>query len=429
MRNVIGLLGFVGLGIALPTISTPKTLAPDAVFSSALTAAGDTIVCQGTLDSGPCETIHAQGTCVTLGNNALHKVRNIYQAKGSICKYFDNDCSALEPVVSINSHKQNLWLDLDAEVGDRIGLVLCRNDWPMALQSEEGLDKRGLPLCQWDVNKGEYDCDGQMVDVQVDRAARVVVKGFPSCHLDIVKGEYVCEGQAPAPPYPSLAARQFTSCHIDLEKGEYVCDGEAPAPPSPSITARQFPDCQLDIEKGEYICEGQAPAPPYPSCTFDVTKGEYICDGQALTPRDSRITARQSPPSGCKFDARKGEYICDKATSATLPAGVRLITSTPIASTANNTDLANDEPSKIKVCNEQNGGHACVSFSARANCVDFPETFAHAALTINQEKGLLCFYHGSCKSEALYKATSQDSEIGLSGPGVLALGAVWCALS
>ncbi|CAO2654295.1 Nn.00g110280.m01.CDS01 [Neocucurbitaria sp. VM-36] len=105
---------------------------------SALAAPGDTIICRSTLNDGSCEVVHAQDRCVTIGNEVSHKVRSIYQAAGSVCKYFESDCSARYSVVSANSRSKPLFVQLDENVGRRIGLVLCRNNWPPSAKLDPG---------------------------------------------------------------------------------------------------------------------------------------------------------------------------------------------------------------------------------------------------------------------------------------------------
>lgn len=65
-RHILGLASHVGLVLAVPT--SPKSV-------QVALASGETIVCESTLDSGPCETFNAQDRCVKLGQ-VSHKVRN-----------------------------------------------------------------------------------------------------------------------------------------------------------------------------------------------------------------------------------------------------------------------------------------------------------------------------------------------------------------
>ncbi|KAF1848420.1 uncharacterized protein K460DRAFT_353399 [Cucurbitaria berberidis CBS 394.84] len=134
--HLVGLVGLVGLAslafaAPAPPDSVPRNTVDNANIS-ALAAAGDTVVCQNTLDNGPCELHHAQNRCVTLGPGLSHKVQTIYQAAGSVCKYFESDCSARYPVVSVNSRSKPIFLQLGKNVGGKIGLVLCKDSWSSA---------------------------------------------------------------------------------------------------------------------------------------------------------------------------------------------------------------------------------------------------------------------------------------------------------
>ncbi|KAH7390685.1 hypothetical protein BKA66DRAFT_42204 [Pyrenochaeta sp. MPI-SDFR-AT-0127] len=137
------LLGLACLAVAAPTLSDTTSSdaahttndGPDAVNIaniSAVAAPGDTVICENTLDNGHCELLHAQDRCVTLGQKLSHKVRTIHQAAGSVCKYFESDCFAPHPVISVNSRNKPVSVTLEKDVGTKIGLVLCGNDWTTA---------------------------------------------------------------------------------------------------------------------------------------------------------------------------------------------------------------------------------------------------------------------------------------------------------
>ncbi|KAF2845394.1 hypothetical protein T440DRAFT_511578 [Plenodomus tracheiphilus IPT5] len=419
MRVTIGLVSLAGLVSTFPTLNTPKIFPPDAVLASALGAAGDTSVCEGTLDSGPCETVHAQGACITLGTAALYKVRNIYQGKGSVCKYFDKDGSAPKPVVIINSNKQNLWLNLDPEVGDRIGLVLCRDDWPKAQEVEARKEKGGFPICHWDQKKGEYVCDGETadVDVDVDGKAGFTVRGFTSCHFDVKKGEYVCDETTATADARKIAIskRQFPACYWDVRQGQYVCEEDAATQADTGIIARQFPSCHFDADLGKYVCDGTtAPTPgnsvsarQLPSCPFDVKKGECACNSKTASPPRSTITTLQPPH--CHFADKTGESIC--------------IQQQP--STPDTTTIHLLGPTTIQLCKDANN---CATIEAKT-CQVFPAPWLHASTYLVQKKGGLCwFYDEDCSvpGAVLWGQVAREYSLILNGPAVARWGAVRC---
>ncbi|KAH9864510.1 hypothetical protein J1614_010444 [Plenodomus biglobosus] len=295
MRITIGLVGLVGLVSTLPTLYNPKPTPSNTYLTSALAIAGDSIVCQGTLDSGSCETINAQGTCITLGNNAFHKARNIYQAKGSVCKYFEKDCSAPQAVVSINSNERNLWLDLTPEIGDRIGLVLCRNDWPQAqhaeVEIEEEEEKKEFSPCHFDNGKGVYVCKDKAAVVKgraAEPEAALITRQFPHCPFNRKNGVYDCKGQDVAPPSHDTVAKGFPPCYFNTEKGRYICDHETHPEPDKPIIAGQSPHCHVGGEKGENICVKATPAAHKDEPQLPATSVRLCNDHQGCINEDAK---------------------------------------------------------------------------------------------------------------------------------------------
>jgi hypothetical protein len=90
---------------------------------------GETTVCRSNMDIGPCETLSANSACVPFGDELRHNIRNVYQAYGSICKYYDGSCDAPTPVMSLNSHNHAVHVPLDKATGDRISAVRCQDQW------------------------------------------------------------------------------------------------------------------------------------------------------------------------------------------------------------------------------------------------------------------------------------------------------------
>lgn len=140
---LFGVAGLTSLTVAAPALSGAASFdtksatngGPDPVdlsTTSTLAGLGDTVVCQNTLDNGNCEVIHAQDRCAILGPELSHKVQTIYQAPGSICKYFKSDCSTDHLIISVNSRNKPATVQLEKDVGENIGLVRCQKDWPTA---------------------------------------------------------------------------------------------------------------------------------------------------------------------------------------------------------------------------------------------------------------------------------------------------------
>lgn len=146
--KILSVLCFVPRVVPVPHEHGPRSDTPltvneepdqvDLAGISALSTPGDIIVCQNTLGNGSCETVHAQNQCVSLGNELSHKVRTIYQASGSVCRYFESDCSARHPVVSVNSSQKPSFVQLDEQIGHKLGLALCKNNWPPLAALEPG---------------------------------------------------------------------------------------------------------------------------------------------------------------------------------------------------------------------------------------------------------------------------------------------------
>jgi hypothetical protein len=115
-----------------PQANTASTKRDGHTHLSAITGPGETIVCENTLESGRCETLSANSACVPIPAGLAHNIRSIYQAAGSICKYYDGTCDVSTPVLSLNSHREPKFLPLDRSVGDRISLVKCQDQWLVA---------------------------------------------------------------------------------------------------------------------------------------------------------------------------------------------------------------------------------------------------------------------------------------------------------
>lgn len=96
---------------------------------------GETIVCENTLENGRCETLSVNSACVPIPAGLAHNFHTIYQAGGSVCKYYDSTCDATTPVLSLNSKKQNTFLQVPQDVASRIGVVKCQSIW-----TEDGAD-------------------------------------------------------------------------------------------------------------------------------------------------------------------------------------------------------------------------------------------------------------------------------------------------
>ncbi|KAH8723543.1 hypothetical protein GQ44DRAFT_773917 [Phaeosphaeriaceae sp. PMI808] len=64
-----------------------------------------------------------------------------------------------------------------------------------------------LPICSFNLIKGQYDCPK-------------FVARMPGCSFDRVKGEYDCSVPTPA---PSISKTPLPLCKFDLKKGMYVC--------------------------------------------------------------------------------------------------------------------------------------------------------------------------------------------------------------
>lgn len=94
---------------------------------------GETTVCRSTMNIGPCVTLSANNACVYFGYELRHNIRNVYQAYGSICNYYDDDnCNVPTPVMTVNTHKQALHVQLDRQTGDRLAYVKCQDYWSAA---------------------------------------------------------------------------------------------------------------------------------------------------------------------------------------------------------------------------------------------------------------------------------------------------------
>lgn len=98
---------------------------------------GETTICRSTIDIGPCETLSASSACVPFGDELRHNIRNVYQAAGSICRYFDGTCDVATPVMEVNSHNGPIHVSPDKQTGDRIDRVRCQDQWRTAV-AEEG---------------------------------------------------------------------------------------------------------------------------------------------------------------------------------------------------------------------------------------------------------------------------------------------------
>jgi len=105
---------------------------------------GETTVCRSTMNIGPCVTLSANRACVYFGNELRHNIRNVYQAYGSICNYYyDDNCNVPTPVMTVNTHKQALHVQLDKQTGDRLAYVKCQDYW--SVEDTQGDDVHIFP--------------------------------------------------------------------------------------------------------------------------------------------------------------------------------------------------------------------------------------------------------------------------------------------
>ncbi|KAH9869288.1 hypothetical protein IAQ61_006494 [Plenodomus lingam] len=429
---IIGLVGLVGLVSSTPSLYTPGPVASNAYLGSALATAGDIVVCQDTLDARACNTIHAQGTCATLPTSVSHKVRNIYQAKGSVCKYFDKDCSAHEPVVSINSNDRSLWLNLAPGIGDRIGLVLCRNDWPKA-DSPGG--NRGDPFCYWEGTKNKYIC-----------------KEYPGCHLNHDKSEYICPGITSPDPQASndTIVAQNPGCHFNV-KNEYVCAKETSA--NDSDDSQHDPTSVRLCNKQDCLNVDAKTSPVLPNQYFHQTQYLIQHKGSVCWFYEKDCSVTESPifgqvardsdlklygPAVALFGAIRCESLTRerrhrqrsvmesrRVTSAPEPLA---ITATPSDASASSVSPPGN-PTTIKFCNVQGSGSACVWLPAPDKCTLFPEDWVLKALTVHQEKGSICkYYLDDCNGLVMHEFATRDTGFTFGGPGLIAWGAVSCSV-
>jgi hypothetical protein len=98
---------------------------------------GETTICRSTIDIGPCETLSANSACVAFGDELRHNIRNVYQAAGSICRYYDGACDEDSGVVEVNSYGGPVHMPCDKETGDRIDRVRCQPQW-LAAAGQDG---------------------------------------------------------------------------------------------------------------------------------------------------------------------------------------------------------------------------------------------------------------------------------------------------
>ncbi|KAL5120894.1 hypothetical protein ACEQ8H_001081 [Pleosporales sp. CAS-2024a] len=90
---------------------------------------GETIVCRSTIDIGQCETISANHACIHFRSDLRHNIRSVYQAYGSACNYYPDSCDPHTAVMRVDTHQQAINVTLDKSTGDRIGSVLCKDQW------------------------------------------------------------------------------------------------------------------------------------------------------------------------------------------------------------------------------------------------------------------------------------------------------------
>jgi hypothetical protein len=83
---------------------------------------GETTICMSTIDIGPCETLSANNACVAFDDELHHNIRNIYQADGSIFRYYDGACDEDSGVVEVNSYGCPVHMPCDKQTGDRSDL-------------------------------------------------------------------------------------------------------------------------------------------------------------------------------------------------------------------------------------------------------------------------------------------------------------------
>jgi hypothetical protein len=98
---------------------------------------GETTICRSTIDIGPCETLSANNAYVVFGDELRHNIRNVYQAAGSICRYYDSACDEDSGVVEVNSYGGPVHMPCDKQTGDRIDRVRCQPQWLDAAAAED----------------------------------------------------------------------------------------------------------------------------------------------------------------------------------------------------------------------------------------------------------------------------------------------------
>lgn len=86
---------------------------------------GDALVCSPDTLTGPCHKVPASGTCTDLPANVDHKVRTIYQNRGSYCEFFkSDDCRGR--LGWSDSAKQSMRITVPDAFGNVMGSVNCK---------------------------------------------------------------------------------------------------------------------------------------------------------------------------------------------------------------------------------------------------------------------------------------------------------------
>ncbi|KAF1942543.1 hypothetical protein EJ02DRAFT_166591 [Clathrospora elynae] len=239
---------------------------------------GTIVLCQNTIDNGPCERVQAQNRCVAFGDATSHKVRSVYQPQGFNCNYFESDCSSHTAVVSITSHKQDTIVQLDPSVGGKIGLVLCQASRPIA---ELGVAYSSIEAHSGPVearnNEIATSCPGDVRVCNTQGGAGACVrlralnrcKRFPvgfahqaevvtqAAHSACTYYSENCESQHFS--YEQQAGDQINELRGDLKIWGAVFCHEVPSPSARSIEAHQN-DSQPASQPGDVtVCNKQQP--------------------------------------------------------------------------------------------------------------------------------------------------------------------------
>lgn len=103
---------------------------------------GETVICEKTWGDGRCDTLSVNNACVNIPEGLAHRVGSVYQAQGSICKYFDGPCPVSSPTIALNSHRHPVGMILSQSLGSKIGYLMCRDQWT-AGRDDPGLQPSG----------------------------------------------------------------------------------------------------------------------------------------------------------------------------------------------------------------------------------------------------------------------------------------------